>query len=55
MNLLEKIKSFIDVAIQAELHAFALIVTGAGLAIAGHHDEAMLLLGGGLGILKGKS
>ncbi len=55
MGLIEKIKAYVDLFLSAELHAISLVALGCLLTIKGHKDEAMLVLGGGLGILKGKS
>lgn len=38
-----------------DIYAALLVVAGCALALLGHKDEAMLVLGGGLGVFKGKS
>lgn len=53
--MLEKVSTWVELAMRAEVHAFVLIFTGAGLVMTGHKDEGMLVMGGGLGIFKGKA
>lgn len=36
-----------------DIYATLLIALGTGLALLGHHDESMLVLGAGLGVFKG--
>lgn len=51
---LEKIVTLLE-RIPVDLCAVVIILIGAGLAALGHHDEANLTIGGGLGIFKGRS
>ena len=51
----DKIRRVVEVAMAAELHAFVLLAAGVGLVLCGHKDEGSLVLGGALGIFRGKS
>lgn len=42
----------IEALLKAQIHAMVLVFVGAGLAIAGHKDEALLVLGGAMGMLQ---
>lgn len=51
----EKAGRFVDLLIKLEVHALLLLVVGAGLCLHGQKDEGQLVLGGALGIFRGKS
>lgn len=53
--LLDRVERVIRVLkdVPSDTHAVALILMGVGLALHGNHDEASLVIGGGLAILKG--
>lgn len=51
--MLDNVKKFF--AMHDDVIALIVLLIGAGLAIASHSDEAKLVLGGGLALLKGKS
>ena len=49
----DKVRRLVQIAVEAELHAFALLLGGIWLTISGHKDEGLLVLGGAMGIFKG--
>lgn len=51
---LTKAETFVNLAIKAEFHAFVLLIVGAILSVTGHHDEGLMVLGGAVGVFKGK-
>lgn len=52
---IEKTKQVVDLVLQMEAHAFVLLAAGVWLILAGHKDEGTLVLGGALGIFRGKA
>ena len=53
MDWTDRARKVVEIAIAAEMHAFALLGAGLWLVISGHKDEGSLVLGGALGIFKG--
>ena len=54
MDFIDKLKRLVEVAIEAQMHAYFILAMGAALAIHGHKDEGLLVLGGAMGIFTGK-
>lgn len=52
MSRWETIKDVIKTFLEAQVHAVFMVLVGAGLALLGHHDEALLVLGAGAGMLQ---
>jgi hypothetical protein len=50
----DKAKRLVEVVVEAQLHAYFILATGALLAVHGHKDEGLLVLGGAMGIFTGK-
>lgn len=56
MNIdFDKVERFVNLLIKLEFHALLLLALGAVLCLKGQHDEGQLVIGGALGILRGKS
>lgn len=55
MKSLEAFEKFVGVlkSIPSDIHALNMLVLGAVLAIKGHSEQASLVIGGALAILKG--
>ncbi len=55
--MIERIEKIVGVLgrVPADLCAVVIVLAGVVLAILGHHDEANLTIGGGLGIFKGRT
>lgn len=51
---IEKTQQVVELILKMEAHAFVLLMAGVWLILAGHKDEGTLVLGGALGIFRGK-
>jgi hypothetical protein len=51
---LDKVTRAVDLLIKLEIHAFALLLVGAGLVLHGQKEEGQLVLGGALAVFRGK-
>jgi hypothetical protein len=49
------LKRIAEILLMLEIHAFGLLLMGALLTIKGHKDEGLLVMGGAMGIFKGKA
>jgi len=50
---LDKASKVIDLGLKLELHAFALILTGAAVAVKGHSEVGTPMIMAGLAVFKG--
>ncbi|HZC24701.1 MAG TPA: hypothetical protein VE866_15275 [Candidatus Binatia bacterium] len=52
---IERIERWVNLALRLEIHALILLAIGAALCFKGQHDEGQLVIGGALGIFRGRS
>ena len=52
---IEQLERVLALLFKYEVHAFMLLLSGAGLALAGHKDEGMLVIGAAVAIFKGRN